>query len=76
MHRLLLGTAAGLCLAVLTGSARADLADSKEEHACGSFGTAVQFAESPAAAAKEARKQEKLVFILHVSGNFEDPKFT
>jgi hypothetical protein len=75
MRRLLLWGAAGLCLAALAGPARAGLAD-KEETSCGSFGTSVEFAESPAEAAKQARKQEKLVFILHVSGNFEDPKFT
>ena len=25
---------------------------------------------------KQAKKEEKLVFVLHVSGNFEDPRFT
>ena len=43
---------------------------------CGSFGTSVQFVETPSAAAKLAREQEKLVFVLHVSGHFEDPQFT
>ena len=43
---------------------------------CGNHGTAVTFAESPSAAAKEASKQEKLVFVLHVSGQFEDPGLT
>lgn len=46
------------------------------EESCGEFGTSVVFASSPAAAAKEARKHEKLVFVLHVSGNFETPDFT
>jgi hypothetical protein len=27
-------------------------------------------------AARQAKEKEKLVFILHVSGYFEDPKFT
>jgi len=76
MRRLWLWGAAGLCLAVLVGLAGAGLAKDKEEATCGSFGTSVEFAESPAEAAKQARKEEKLVFILHVSGNFEDPKFT
>jgi hypothetical protein len=31
---------------------------------------------SPSDAAAAAKKQEKLLFVLHVSGNFEDPKFT
>ncbi len=40
------------------------------------FGTAVTFAASPKIAAFEAAKQHKLLFVLHVSGNFEDPGFT
>ncbi len=43
---------------------------------CGDYGTSVTFAESPAAAAKQALKEEKLVFVLHVSGNFEASAFT
>lgn len=42
---------------------------------CG-YGTAVEFVDSPREAAALARKQEKLVFVLHVSGHFEDPQFT
>jgi len=40
------------------------------------YGTAVEFVDSPKEAAALARKQEKLVFVLHVSGHFEDPQFT
>jgi hypothetical protein len=40
------------------------------------FGTTIQFVESPKDAAAQAKKDEKLVMILHVSGNFEDPWFT
>lgn len=43
---------------------------------CGEYGTSVEFAESPAAAAKLALKQEKLVFVLHVSGVFEESDYT
>jgi hypothetical protein len=43
---------------------------------CGSFGTSVDFVKSPKEAAKQALKEEKLVFVLHVSGDFEDPDFT
>ena len=45
---------------------------------CGSkqYGTSVEWAGSPSEAAKLAREQEKLVFVLHVSGLFEDPKLT
>ena len=46
------------------------------EPACGDYGTSVTFAESPAAAAKQAVEEEKLVFVLHVSGNFETSEFT
>jgi hypothetical protein len=42
----------------------------------GDYGTEVKFVESSAEAAKLAVKQEKLVFVLHVSGNFETPEFT
>jgi hypothetical protein len=42
----------------------------------GCHGTAINFLDTPSDAAKKAKKDEKLVFILHVSGNFEDPKYT
>ena len=42
----------------------------------GSCGTSVEFVDSPKEAAALAKKEEKLVFILHVSGHFEDPRFT
>jgi hypothetical protein len=67
MRRLLLYAAAGLCLAPL--GARA-------EDTCGSFGTQVEFVGTPSEAARQAKKEQKLVFVLHVSGNFEDPRFT
>ncbi len=40
------------------------------------FGTRIDFLESPKEAAALAKKQEKLVFVLHVSGYFEDPGLT
>ena len=40
------------------------------------FQTTIQWKGSPSDAAAQAKKEEKLLFILHVSGNFEDPKFT
>ena len=46
------------------------------EETCGEYGTSVIFADSPAEAAKQALKEEKLVFVLHVSGLFEDSDFT
>ena len=48
----------------------------EKEGGCGSFGTSVEFVDTPKEAATLAKKQEKLVFVLHVSGNFEDPRFT
>lgn len=48
----------------------------KEEGGCGSHGTSVAFHDTPSEAAARARKDQKLVFVLHVSGNFEDPRFT
>jgi hypothetical protein len=43
---------------------------------CSRYGTAVDFVDSPAEAARKALKEHKLVFVLHVAGNFEDDKFT
>ena len=40
------------------------------------FGTAVAFARNPLEAARLARAERKLTFILHVSGNFEEARFT
>jgi hypothetical protein len=42
---------------------------------CG-YGTKVDFVDTPKEAAALAKKQEKLVLVLHVSGHFEDPRFT
>jgi hypothetical protein len=48
----------------------------KADGSCGNYGTSVQFVASPSEAARQALKEEKLVFVLHVSGLFEDPKLT
>lgn len=81
--RRLWATAAGVCLAHLVGlglalggePAKGTKAD-KAEGTCGTFGTSVEFYDTPSDAARAARKEQKLVFVLHVSGNFEDPRFT
>jgi hypothetical protein len=44
--------------------------------ATGDYGTTVHFVDTPKIAAEQAAKEEKLVFVLHVSGDFEDPRFT
>ena len=45
---------------------------------CGNetYGTSIEWSGTPAEAAKKAKQEEKLVFVLHVSGHFEDPRFT
>jgi hypothetical protein len=43
---------------------------------CSKHGTQVEFVDTPKEAAELAKKQEKLVFVLHLSGVFEDPKLT
>ncbi len=43
---------------------------------CQTFNTSVAFAVSPAAAEKQAAQDGKLVFLLHVSGDFADDAFT
>src|SRR5258708_998422 len=48
----------------------------KSEKTCGSHGTQIEFVGTPTEAAKQAKKENKLVFVLHVSGHFEDPRFT
>ena len=71
--------AAGVWLASALGPAAAASPGSAgrlKEGSCGSFGTSVEFVDTPREAARMARKEQKLVFVLHVSGNFEDPRFT
>ena len=40
------------------------------------FATAVEFVRNPQEAKRLAKTENKLTFILHLSGNFEDPGFT
>ena len=63
-----------LLFAAVTAALFAAPVVAAEETAC--FGTKVEFVDTPKEAATLAEKQEKLVFVLHVSGNFEDPRFT
>jgi hypothetical protein len=41
-----------------------------------SYGTRLAFVPVPAEAAREAAQTDKLVFLMHISGNFEDARFT
>lgn len=65
--------AAAIALALAAGSARAQ---SCEECGEDTYGTTIEWAGSVSEAAALAKAQEKLVFVLHVSGHFEDPAFT
>jgi hypothetical protein len=74
---------AGLLAALWLTSAQADqvksgvkLPPGLEKPACGDYGTSVHFEKTPSDAARKALKEEKLVFVLHVSGLFENPDFT
>jgi hypothetical protein len=40
------------------------------------YGTSVDFVDSPTEAAEKALKEKKLLFVLHVAGNFEKDCFT
>jgi hypothetical protein len=40
------------------------------------YGTSVLFLNNPTEAAEQARREKKLLLVLHVSGNFEDSCFT
>jgi hypothetical protein len=42
---------------------------------CG-HGTQLEFVDTPKEAAAIAKKEQKLVLVLHVSGHFEDPGLT
>lgn len=44
--------------------------------ACQRFGTAVDFVASQMEASRQALVQDKLMFVLHISGNFEEARFT
>jgi hypothetical protein len=43
---------------------------------CKTFETKIRFHPTLADAADEARKARKLLFVLHISGDFDDPGFT
>lgn len=58
------------------GKAPAAVVDKPAPGSCGRFGTKVDFVATPVEAARQAKKEHKLVFVLHVSGLFEDPRFT
>jgi cell division protein FtsN len=64
--------AEGLGLPANNGCRAGRPADAERE----TFGTAVAFARNPRQAARLAAAEGKLTFLLHVSGNFEEARFT
>ena len=64
----------GLCASGLTLTGLAG--DKKVAETCGDHGTSVHFEKSAKAAAVKATKEEKLVFVMHISGLFEEPDYT
>jgi hypothetical protein len=74
VKRLILLSALG-CIPWLA-AARGDAGKTSEAATCGSYGTSVHFEATPSDAARKALKEQKLVFVLHVSGNFENSDFT
>ena len=74
MRRVGLRSAVGLGLALLLAAGGARAKDKAET--CGDHGTAITFFSTPAEAAAQAKKDQKLVMVLHISGHFENPEFT
>lgn len=68
-----------LTLSASKGNGPAQCADGtcpSESESLENHGTRLAWAESPADAYRMAVEKEKLVFMIHVSGNFEIPGFT
>jgi hypothetical protein len=83
VRRIMMFLGAGLLTALWFTSVQADQVKSGvklpgvEKTTCtGDYGTSVHFEPTPSDAAKKAVKEEKLVFVLHVSGLFENPDLT
>lgn len=73
----LAGSLAFVLAAGLPGESAARDAKKPAAATCsGDYGTNVEFAESPKAAAEQAKKEQKLVLVFHISGHFEDPNLT
>ena len=73
MRRILMEAFVGVCLIPLV---EPGYAADRTEGVCSTFGTKVEFVSTPSEAARLAKKEQKLVFVLHVSGQFENPRFT
>jgi hypothetical protein len=60
----------------LLGSGRPARCKAPGSCARASYGTSVEFVDNPPAATQRALGEKKLLFVLHVAGNFEDDRFT
>jgi hypothetical protein len=69
-------TAIALAPAPAALPAKAPAGERRAHHPPQNYGTQVQFLSSPEEAAEQASQEKKLLFVLHVSGNFEDSCFT
>jgi hypothetical protein len=54
----------------------AKIEEPAKNEAPGKCGTAIDFMEDPIEAKGKALNQHKILFVVHVSGDFEDPGFT
>ena len=65
-------------LALLLAAALSAATPDESCKTCGNdtYGTSIEWAGSPSEAAAQALKEQKLVFVLHVSGRFEEADFT
>ena len=63
-----------LLLAALAAPASA--IDLPTKTTCARHGTTIDFVDSPKEAAAQAKKEKKLVMVLHISGHFEDASLT
>lgn len=54
----------------------AEVAENAPAPGCGKFGTRISFHLHPPQAFQIAKEDRKLVFFVHLSGNFEDKEFT
>ena len=75
--RIPLATTASVGMALLLAQAAlAKNPSPKAEKSCGEYGTSIFFEPTPVDAAKAAKKDGRLVMVLHISGHFEDPNLT
>ena len=60
----------------LTSAASDDHSAQPPCRACENFGTTIEFVSTPGGARELARRDGKMMFVLHLSGDFDAPDFT